>query len=134
MYRILAKLLSMQKSISDGFSSLRACPQTWAKVAGVSGCLAIALGAYAAHSKTLSADGRDMMNRANKYHLIHSVALIALSATNKHPLSACLITVGTLLFSGSLYLKGLYGIATMYIPPVGGVMMMVGWLSIAFLK
>ena len=124
----------MQKSISNSLSSLRACPDTWAKVAGVSGCIAIALGAYAAHSKTLSADGRDLMNRANKYHLIHSVALLALSATNKHPLSACLLTVGTLLFSGSLYLKGIYGIATLFIPPVGGVIMMVGWLSIAFLK
>ena len=123
----------MQKSIVDRFAALSKCPHTWARIAGVSGALAIGMGAYAAHS-SLSEENKDLVLRANKYHLISSVALLALSANNSHPISGCLITVGTLLFCGSLYAKGLFGTPAMYLPPLGGIIMIIGWLSIVIRK
>ncbi|KAI6654840.1 putative membrane protein [Oopsacas minuta] len=115
-------------------SSLKACPRVWGRVAGLSGAFAVALGAYAAHSHSISPENKELVLSANKYHFISSLALLALStSTNTHPLCGCLITVGTVMFCGSLYLKGFFDIPTMFIPPIGGVIMLFGWLSIAVL-
>ena len=121
----------MYKLFENKFSANAVCPRTWTSIAGVSGAIAICMGAYAAHSK-ISDDDRHIILRANNYHLLNSVAILALS--NSHPISACLITTGTVLFCGSLYAKGLFAIPTMYIPPLGGIIMILGWLSIAITK
>ena len=123
----------MYRSFGNKFSALTECPHTWAAIAGVSGALAICMGAYAAHS-SISAESKDIIMRANKYHFVNSAALLALSANNSHPISGCLITTGTVLFCGSLYAKGLLGVSTMFIPPLGGIVMILGWLSLVIRK
>lgn len=58
------------------------------RLAGVSGCAAVILGAYGAHRKFRPfdepeerADLRAIFDTANKYHLLHSVALLAVPMT-----------------------------------------------------
>ena len=58
------------------------------RLAGISGCAAVVLGAYGAHRKFTPFDEQDdrtdlreVFNTANKFHLLHSVALLAVPLT-----------------------------------------------------
>ncbi len=85
---------------------------------------------------------RDSWQTAFVFHLVHAVALIGLAAlvpTNSlRPLvwGAWSIAAGILLFSGSLYVGVLTSGAMTGFPPLGGILLMTGWLliSISFWK
>lgn len=101
-------------------------------VAGVTGFLGIALGAFGAHALKglLEANqSRDLWNTAVLYHLIHAPALLW-AATAEGFLKgviACWAT-GILLFSGSLYALALTKITWLgAITPIGGLLLMAGW-------
>lgn len=108
-------------------------------IAGVSGALAIAAGAFGAHwlASRLSASLLDAYRSAVLYHLVHSVVLLALGLYSKSTgrvlgRSAPLLLAGMVLFSGSLYVLCLSGLrAAAYFTPVGGLLMIAGWLEIA---
>jgi uncharacterized membrane protein YgdD (TMEM256/DUF423 family) len=117
-------------------------PRTFLLLAAILGFLGVALGAFGAHAleSRLEASGRtDTYETANRYHLLHAVALlgVALVGTQIVPVSAWLVWagnllfLGTLIFSGSLYLLAIFDIRWMgAIAPIGGVMLLAGWLSL----
>lgn len=110
----------------------------WTIVAAASGALAVCLGAWGAHAlrARLPPDAIASWSTAVQYHLLHSVALLALalyaSATMRSvSLSAVLFTAGMVLFSGSIYVLVLGGPRWLGpVTPVGGLCLIAGWLSL----
>jgi uncharacterized membrane protein YgdD (TMEM256/DUF423 family) len=106
------------------------------QVAGATGFLGIALGAFGAHALkgVLEANhGRDLWNTAVLYHLVHAPALLWAATTGHFPVSYFKGAVlcwgsGILLFSGSLYALTLTKISWLgAITPIGGLLLMAGW-------
>lgn len=104
--------------------------------AGVLGFLGVALGAFGAHGlkATLETHGSsETWKTAVLYHLIHSVALLALAGwrdAHAGPSAkiAALWVVGVVLFSGSLYWLALGGPKILGpITPLGGAAFLAGW-------
>jgi len=97
--------------------------------------LAVGFGAFGAHAlKTrLSPDMFSVWQTASQYHLVHAVALVALAGGAKA--SGCswnVLLAGIVLFSGSLYALALSGIRGLgAITPIGGVLLVAGWLMLA---
>lgn len=118
--------------------AVRAALIRWAFIAaGVSGLFAVALGAFGAHAlgDALGADMRAVFDTAGHYHFVHTLALL-LAATApgagipRGPLVlACLAwSFGIVVFSGSLYLLAVTGLAWLgAITPIGGVAFLLGW-------
>ena len=111
----------------------------WLKVAGISGVIAVGLGAMGAHAfKSRNENMKDSWKIASNYHLIHTLAL-AISATvfhgRKRNIVCSLFAGGILLFSGACYTIVIMDQRKPfnYFAPVGGVMMMAGWVAFAFL-
>lgn len=117
-----------------------------AALAGFSG---VALGAFGAHGlkSVLSAKMMNVWQTAVQYHLVHSVALLALTVglmvlpNNETKIwlqrSALLMLAGLLLFSGSLYALALTDIRPLgMMTPIGGIGWLLAWgcLFIAALK
>jgi uncharacterized membrane protein YgdD (TMEM256/DUF423 family) len=100
--------------------------------------LAVALGAFGAHSLRSTLEGRgmvDVWNKAVFYHFIHAIALLVLALYGTINRGACLLLlVGILLFSGSLYMLALIPQARDWLGPVtplGGLCFLVGWAWLA---
>jgi len=100
--------------------------------------LAVALGAFGAHSmrSTLEAHGMlDVWNKAVFYQFIHAIALLVLALYGTINRGACsLLLIGILLFSGSLYLLALIPQARDWlgaVTPFGGLCFLVGWAWLA---
>jgi uncharacterized membrane protein YgdD (TMEM256/DUF423 family) len=81
--------------------------------------------------------------KAVLYHLIHSIAVLAVALKSSDPVSserprwcrcaAWAWAIGVLFFSGSLYLLALGGPRWLGpITPLGGTALIVGWILIAF--
>jgi len=83
-----------------------------------------------------------LFNNALMYQLLHAILVLWLSSLKSNDFwikSAILSMVsGILLFSGGLYLLVLYGkTSTSWITPVGGSLLVLGWLNLCisgFLK
>lgn len=102
-------------------------------IAGISGALAILLGAFGAHGlKSKIQDERLLkaFETGAHYHLVHSVVLLALG-DNIKPTTQALFLAGIGLFSGSLYVLSLNRNLGM-ITPFGGLFLVAGWASLAF--
>lgn len=105
-------------------------------------CLAVVLGAAGAHALKpllLANDPAGWFETARRYHELHAVGLVAVGlAIAQRPASqwikaaAVLIAAGIVLFSGSLYLRGLFGIHELRsLTPLGGMAFMAGWVALA---
>lgn len=111
----------------------------WIRIAGVVGALAVVAGAFGAHWLASHLDERllEAYRAGVQYHLVHAVVLLALGlwshATGRSVATAAtLILAGVVLFSGSLYLLCLSGVrAVGMITPLGGLLMIAGWIEIA---
>lgn len=121
---------------------------------GISGAMAVALGALGAHAlKNQLAGGLITIDQLNgfdtavKYQMYHTLAMllvIVLSANGYSKLlkwSYRLFFVGILLFSGSLYFlctRNLFGAEWLRvlgpITPLGGLCFIAGWLCLALSK
>jgi uncharacterized membrane protein YgdD (TMEM256/DUF423 family) len=117
---------------------------TLRRYAAILGATGVAAGAFGAHAlkETLTKRGSvENWRTAVLYHLIHASALLALSSssskatTGNSVLAGKLMTTGTVLFSGSVYMlslgigpKRLLGPTT----PIGGLFMIAGWVVLAF--
>lgn len=118
-------------------------------LAAIFGATAVGLGAWHAHglSDFLTGAGMseevlpkrlDQFETGVKYQFYHALALLAL-ATGSIPNSAArvfwpflLLALGTLIFSGSLYLLVFLNLPVMgAITPIGGVLQIAGWLALA---
>ena len=110
----------------------------WMVVAAIYGAVAVIAGAFGAHGlkSMLTPEQLVSWNTAAHYHLMHSVALLALglyAATTGRSvtLPATLFAVGVLLFSGSIY--GLLLTSQRWlgpVTPIGGVLMIAAWLTL----
>ena len=105
----------------------------WVIIAGISGFLAVALGAFGAHglSDKLSPEMLEIYKTGILYHLIHSVGILAIGLTGKvaYFKSALFFLIGILLFSFSLYLYAVTALtAFAIITPFGGLSFLAGWL------
>ncbi len=106
-------------------------------IAALLGATGVALGAFGAHGleATLLASGRlDTFDTASRYHLLHAVALIGVAwLTRIQPgrwssLAGWLLTAGTVIFSGSLYVLAIFNLGFMgAVAPLGGVALVAGW-------
>jgi len=116
---------------------------------GLMGALAVALGALGAHflknklnEGLMTADQLSGFETAVRYHIYHVLAMLALLVWNSQQKSkwldwahACFFW-GTVLFSGSLYIlctRSLLGLgegirALGPVTPIGGVVLIAGWL------
>ncbi len=101
--------------------------------------LGVALGAFGAHAlrASLSPSDIEIFETAVRYQMYHAVALfgVAWLATKLvDPLmdwAGWLLVAGTVVFSGSLYLLVLTGTRWLgAITPVGGLMLVAGWLLV----
>jgi uncharacterized membrane protein YgdD (TMEM256/DUF423 family) len=115
---------------------------SWLVVAAVLGGLAVAFGAFGAHGlkARFTADDPMLANweTAARYQMYHALALLAVGLLAVHSSSRALniaglcMTLGTVIFSGCLYALVLTGERRLgAIVPIGGVLMIVGWLFLA---
>jgi uncharacterized membrane protein YgdD (TMEM256/DUF423 family) len=94
--------------------------------------LAVALGAFGAHSlrQTLETHGMmDVWNKAVLYHFVHAVALLVLALVGTISRGTWwLLFAGVFMFSGSLYVMALTNLRWLgAITPIGGLCFLVGW-------
>jgi uncharacterized membrane protein YgdD (TMEM256/DUF423 family) len=101
--------------------------------------VAVALGAFGAHSlrSTLESRGMvDVWNKAVFYQFIHAIALLVLALTGGINRGAWwLLFAGIVLFSGSLYMLALIPQARNWlgpVTPVGGLCFLAGWAWLFF--
>ncbi len=99
------------------------------------------LGAFGAHGLKgkISPEDLTIFETGVRYHMYHALGLILLSVLGLYyypemiQLPAMLLSVGILLFSGSLYILVLTGLRWMgAITPIGGVAFIAGWLLLAY--
>lgn len=112
-------------------------------LAGISGALAVGLGAFGAHGlePLLIQNGRlDTFETAVSYHFYHTLGLLGLGILalikpewKGLSLAAWGMFLGILIFSGSLYILSLTGITWLgAITPIGGVGFILGWLALGW--
>lgn len=110
----------------------------WIGIAAINMAIAVALGAFGAHGlkNMVSAQQLEWWQTATLYWFVHALGLllvgilIRLKSTTQT--TAWLLQIGILIFAGSLYAMTLgaprwFGAIT----PIGGVLMITGWLWLA---
>jgi uncharacterized membrane protein YgdD (TMEM256/DUF423 family) len=110
------------------------------RLAALLGFLGVLLGAFGAHGLRGSVPDAllDAYRTGVHYHLMHAVVMLALalySASTRRStrLPRLLFGVGILLFSGSLYAMAVGAPTSLgMITPIGGLLLLSGWLSLAF--
>ncbi len=116
----------------------------WLFIGALNGALAVALGAVGAHAlgPATSDATRAMFETAVRYHLVHSLALLAVAAIAPHlqgtgsqrliQAAGVAFTAGIVLFCGGLYaLSGLEMPGGARLAPFGGTLLILGWLALA---
>ncbi|VDK17805.1 unnamed protein product [Anisakis simplex] len=104
------------------------------RLAGLSGAMAVGLGAYGAHGlrsrKEVDAKRLHSYDQGSRYHLIHSLALLAALHSRFPALTTALLLLGIVVFCGSCYYYGLTGDRSFIkSTPFGGVTLVVAWLT-----
>ena len=109
--------------------------------AGISGFLAVALGAFGAHALrgVLSPEALEWWKTAVLYQGIHVAPLLALGLAPQPGRLAraagLLFIAGSALFSGSLYLMSLTDLRWLgAVTPLGGLAFLAGWACLAALS
>lgn len=109
-------------------------------IGAVSAFIGVATGAFGAHGlkDRLSADMLMIFEVGVRYQMYHAFALMAVAwaetrwSSSLITTSGWLFIIGTILFSGSLYLLSLTGMRWLgAITPFGGVAFLAGWLCLA---
>jgi uncharacterized membrane protein YgdD (TMEM256/DUF423 family) len=107
------------------------------RIAGLTGFLAVALGAFGAHGlkATFLENGQGHnWDTAAHYHLVHAVVLLVLALRGTVArLPFVLFGAGIVIFSGSLYVLAATNVKWLgAITPIGGLCLLAGWLTLAF--
>ncbi len=96
---------------------------------------AVVLGAFAAHALrgSLTAEHLQAFETGVRYQFLHGLGLLLCAVLAAHGArvgaAAALLTAGTLLFSGSLYLLTTVGWRWLGpVTPIGGVLLVLGWI------
>lgn len=119
--------------------------RTFVTLGALLGLLAVAAGAFGAHAlrERLAAPDLAIFETAARYQMVHSLALLFVGLAAGRSSGALwgaagwLLVVGTLVFSGSLYLLALGGVRWLgAVTPAGGICLLAGWgcLALAALR
>jgi uncharacterized membrane protein YgdD (TMEM256/DUF423 family) len=120
--------------------------KNWIVFATVLGSITVILGAVGAHSLqgTLSDVQLNSFATGVRYQYYHIFAMILAVVLSKQfnvnlKVSLWLFTIGTLVFSGSIFvlstipIHGIEGVRALGpVTPIGGLILVAGWLSVAF--
>ena len=102
-----------------------------ARLGAVLAFIGVSLGAFGAHSLegVLSPGTLETFETGVRYQMYHALGLLAIGALPiKAHRAALFIFVGSLIFSGSLYILVLSGISWLgAVTPLGGVLQLIGW-------
>ncbi len=118
-------------------------------IASVMGSTGVAMGAFGAHALKKALERRGtaaMWQTATIYQLFHAAAVLSLAnsvlsasespeSRKRHLLAGKLMGVGNLMFSGSIYCLALGKGPKMIlgpITPIGGLLMIGGWVVVGF--
>jgi uncharacterized membrane protein YgdD (TMEM256/DUF423 family) len=110
----------------------------FAALGGASAVIAVAAGAFGAHALRgrVAPDLLEAFETGARYQMYHALGLLAVAwAATRWPgplvrAAGWLFVAGTVLFSGSLYVLALTGVhAVGAFTPVGGVVLLAGWLA-----
>ena len=112
----------------------------WLAIGAINGLISVAAGAFGAHGlkKVLEPADLSTFEVAVRYQMYHAFALIAVawlvSRNIPGPTNAagwCFLA-GIVIFCGTVYAIPLTGIKILgAITPIGGVLLMIGWLCVA---
>ena len=126
---------------SDAQRLFSGTPRLFLCAGALSACVAVAAGAFGAHGlrARVSPEMLAVFETGARYQMYHALALIAValialrgSSRGVHAAGLAFL-IGTLLFSGSLYVLALTGVRWFgAITPLGGVAFLVGWLCLAW--
>ena len=103
---------------------------------GIGGFLGVALGAFGAHGlkNIIAANALVIYETGVRYQMYHGLAIVALPALVDYVapkwlnVTAALFVIGSVFFSGSLYLLAITGNKFFGpITPMGGVLFIAGW-------
>jgi uncharacterized membrane protein YgdD (TMEM256/DUF423 family) len=115
---------------------MRWTPRLWASLAAISGFVAVAAGAFAAHGMA-DPTAKELLRTGSTYELAHALATLLcaalVAAMPRARLAPAWFLAGSLLFSGSLYALALgaprvVGVVT----PFGGLAFLIGWAVLAW--
>lgn len=122
---------------------MAAAAKGWIIVAALSGAIAIAIGAFAAHGLDLSTEAgrkaREWLQTGSQYEMIHALAIVAVAALARSAavnlpwalVAQCLFLAGSVLFPGALYALAFGGPRWFgAVAPLGGAAFILGWLSL----
>jgi uncharacterized membrane protein YgdD (TMEM256/DUF423 family) len=114
--------------------------RTFLFIAAAFGLVGVGFGAFGAHGLRgrLSPDMLAVFETGVRYHLYHTLALLAVAVLLPRldgraiVAAGWLFTAGIVVFSGSLYVLAMTGITTLgAITPLGGVAFLAGWAALA---
>ena len=109
----------------------------WIRLAALSGLIAVAAGAFAAHGVS-APDAKDWLRTGASYEALHALAVLAVAAlfpagARRAGWPPALFLLGSLLFSGSLYAMALGGPRWLgAVTPLGGLLFLAGWATLAW--
>ena len=112
----------------------------WVAVGSFLGLLGVVMGAAGTHALEgrLDSDALDTLETAVRFQMYHAIALVAIGGlgsvwkSRAVAISCGLLTLGVIVFCGSLYLIALLDIGAFgAVAPVGGLSLMVGWGTLA---
>ena len=127
-------------------------PSFWLRTGAIWGLLAVAIGAFGAHGlkdrfRSLGEQFGDMLNErpegifqtASQYHMYCALAIVTVGLLSTFgrgggalDLAGWFFLIGSLVFSGSLYVLAATGLKWLgMITPIGGVIMLAGWVALA---
>uniref|UniRef100_A0A8D2LEC4 Transmembrane protein 256 n=1 Tax=Varanus komodoensis TaxID=61221 RepID=A0A8D2LEC4_VARKO len=98
------------------------------RLGALSGAAAVGAAAYGAHGK----GGARLFETANKYHMVHSLALLAVPHCRYPALAGSILVAGMTLFSGTFYYHAITGDPVLTkAAPYGGSLLILGWIALA---
>jgi len=104
----------------------------------VLGLVSVIMGALGDHAFDLTPEKAESLETAIRYNMIYAVLIVALalaSADKKLRISGYIFTLGTALFSLSIYAALAMGTEQLtYITPVGGITIMTGWIALIWYR
>ena len=102
----------------------------------LSAALAVVVGAMGAHLPAAE-NGADWVETGQRYHLAHALGLVLTGGLMLlRPgawalLAAWGLALGSLCFSGGLYLQAFAALSMGWVVPLGGLFFILGWLALA---
>ncbi len=115
-------------------------------IASILGAIAVIMGAMGAHAleSLISPNSLKSYLTGARYNMVHAITLVALAGNQHHihpkwfKISTYTFLIGTVLFSGSIYLLSTSSITGIEaksvlgpITPMGGLVLISGWVSLA---